>query len=95
MHKPIQPLFHFVTFCAESLKTDKDSAAEKAEFLENQLEKANREIDHIKEKMRLEAKEYDLKIQMLDYEHQKVVQQLSKANDGKCILISLIQLYSM
>lgn len=72
------------------MKIDKDSAVEKAEFLENQLEKANREIDHIKEKMRLEAKEYDLKIQMLDYEHQKVVQQLSKTKDGECIIIPFI-----
>lgn len=72
------------------MKIDKDSAVEKAEFLENQLEKANREIDHIKEKMRLEAKEYDLKIQMLDYEHQKVVQQLSKTNNGEWIIVPFI-----
>lgn len=83
-NKPIllKPLF------IDSLHCDKTSLNDRKEFLEKQCEKFNREIDHIKEKMKLEAKEYELRLQMLEYENSKINESHQNLKDSKALSLT-------
>jgi len=64
----------------ESLKSCKDNALEKAEFFERQISKSSKDRDHILEQNKLQIKENELKIQVMQYENDKLSQKLKSQN---------------
>jgi len=58
------------------LKSCKDNALEKADFFERQISKSSKDRDHILEQNKLQIKENELKIQVMQYENDKLSQKL-------------------